>query len=159
MRNLLIIIKIFIIVLFIAQPVKEKDSDVIKDNTIRNEQTEIRIHQVIRENEQKIAEVQEIRSQNQAEVDKMNKLDIERTKLIKSNRKMVDQIVKMSKKIWAKPDRKNTKAPIVNSKIIIKTDSTCVKYGRDNIFDKKKCEKWEYYTYTEDSDNNRILLK
>ena len=73
MRNLLIIIKIFIIVLFIAQPVKEKDSDVIKNNTIRNEQTEIRIHQVIRENEQKIAEVQEIRSQNQAEVDKMNK--------------------------------------------------------------------------------------
>lgn len=160
MRNLLIIIKLLIVVMIIGQPVSTgKGKETIIDNTIKNVKTEIQIKEIIRENETKIAEVEDIRSENKLAIDKMNQLDKERSKLIKSNRKIVDQIVKLSKKIWVRPDIKNTKTPIRVSNTVVKIDSICIKYGRDNIFDKKKCEKWEYYKYTEDSNNNRIVLE
>lgn len=142
MKNILIITKLLILSLFIAQT--PKNNTVFKTDKIVSDS----IKYVIDENIKQIEEVKTLKLKNDEELSNLKKLEDEKKQLMKSNLKLVDLlIVKKNNIDKPKVVKKNKKIQYAEKKVY-KIDSTCISYVRNGIFGKKKCEKWKYLKYT-----------
>ena len=155
MRNLLIVIKVLILGIFLAQ--KPASSKIKIDTSSNVNETKDSIAYLMNKNIKEIEEVKNIKLKNDDALVSLKKLELQKKELMKTNSKLVDQLIKIkTTREVISYDKK--KALSLLNEIDYKIDSACISYTRFSILSKKKCDKWEYFKYIKLKDTE-VLLK
>ena len=155
MRNLLIVIKVLILGIFLAQ--KPASIKIRTDTSSNVNETKDSIAYLMNKNNKEIEEVKNMKLKNDDALVSLKKLEFQKKELMKTNSKLIDQLIKIkTTREVISNDKK--KALSLLSKIDYKIDSTCISYTRTRILGKKKCDKWEYFKYINLKDTE-VLLK
>lgn len=163
MRNLLIVIKILILTLFVAQnpdtAVLKKVHDVQKSEKPAVD-VEKKIDITLKQNAVEIEKIRKLKESNEIEMQKVLKLEQKRKSLLQSIYSNIDKLLLKKKTplvkevIYVQNDRNK-----IGDLTSLKMDSICVSSKRKDIFSKSKCSQWQYYTYIVDDNNNKIIIK
>lgn len=165
MKNLLTITKILILSFVVAQnpdSMRLDKKSKVETTQVDTSSTNDQIKNTLIETKKNIEEIRQLKIKNDLELIEIKKIENTRKELKKSNFKLLDLILKR-KKITTTPSK--TKIIYVKSKsninntVDVKIDSTCISYSRDGLFSKKKCDKYEYFKYITDTNDDKIILK
>ena len=165
MKNLLTITKILILSFVVAQnpdSMRLDKKSKVETTQVDTSSTNDQIKNTLIETKKNIEEIRQLKIKNDLELIEIKKIENTRKELKKSNFKLLDLILKR-KKITTTPSK--TKIIYVKSKsninntVDVKIDSACISYSRDGLFSKKKCDKYEYFKYITDTNDDKIILK
>ena len=165
MKNLLTITKILILSFVVAQnpdSMRLDKKSKVETTQVDTSSTNDQIKNTLIETKKNIEEICQLKIKNDLELIEIKKIENTRKELKKSNFKLLDLILKR-KKITTTPSK--TKIIYVKSKsninntVDVKIDSTCISHSRDGLFSKKKCDKYEYFKYITDTNDDKIILK
>lgn len=164
MRNLLIVIKILILTLFVAQnpdtAVLKKVHDIQKFEKPTVD-VEKKIDVTLKQNAVEIEKIRKLKESNEIEMQKVLKLEQKRKSLLQSIYSNIDKLLLKKKVppvkevIYVQKNDRNKIGDLTS----LKMDSICVSSKRKDIFSKSKCSQWQYYTYIVDDNNNKIIIK
>ena len=163
MKNLLIIAKILILGIIVVG--QNPDTTKLDNKSkIESTQTDIssienEIENTLRETKKNIEEIKEMKIKNDLGLIEIKKIENTRKELKKSNFKLVDLILKSKQKTIPSETKIVYLRSKSNNKPDVKIDSACISYSRDGLFSKKKCDKYEYFKYITDTNDDKIILK